>query len=164
MKTIIGIGSGLIAIAMAVGAGLGFAAQNAVAPAAITNFGNYYEDNASIFCDNAPVTCQLNFSAIPAEKKVLITHIACGIQINPGKALDIRLAIAKGNGNLILGRQDYVIPVAAPPVGNLTHYSTAGETSFLYLPGQFPVVLVEASQLSDIFVSCRIAGQRPSPL
>ena len=122
---------------------------------------HYYEDNASIAC---PGTCRLNFSVVPANGAVLITHIACHIVLTPGAVVTTTLTVGTGSGNAVSARQDTVTTSLSVTQGTAKTFVAVGETLFLYKPGQFPEVVVSPTADGTVFVSCRIAGERPSPL
>jgi hypothetical protein len=132
----------------------------ALADPVISN--RYYEDNATkAGCSSR---CRVNFSAVPAGGAVLITHVACEITLTLGDVLDAKLTIGTGSGNAVSVRQDTLVTSLSVTQGITKTFVAVGETLFLYKPGQHPQVVVSPTETDNMFVSCRIAGERPSPL
>jgi hypothetical protein len=149
-------------LAACLGQALGRDAE--VVPMAATAIGGYYTE--SLFGECIPAThCRLAFSAVPGSKSLLITLVTCDLQLSGSSVTlaNVQL-LAKGSGGAIIsGRIQYLAPQFRASTAQYNHYLMTVPTSFLVLPGQRPLIEVDAFESGDIFLACSITGQRPSP-
>jgi hypothetical protein len=151
-------------VAVAVAAFFGSLATVPMASAAAIIKGTYYEDNAAIECPTSSA-CVVAFSPIPADKAVLVTHIACRAEANQASLQFIFLAAQGGNPL----RREYLEVVPIETVGILGgatfHAYAANEpTSFFFSAKAIPLVVVQFSTQSTGTLACRIVGQIPAPV
>jgi hypothetical protein len=134
-----------------------------VIPAA-TVIGGYYTDELFEECDPA-TQCRLTFSAVPGSKSLLITLVTCHLQLSDTTVTlsDLQLLVKKPSTGIVIGRIQFLAPQFSSSNGQSNHYGVTAQTSFLVLPGEYPVVEADAYPAGDIFMDCSITGQRPSP-
>jgi hypothetical protein len=142
------------------------ARDSGVVPSAAVAIGSYYTEALQEDCYFPPATqCRLTFSAVPSGKTLLITLVTCDLYLTGG---DVTLAtvklLARTNTSIIGSRVQFLAPQFTASTSTYNQYEMTVQTSFLVLPGQHPLIEVDAFKPGDIFAACSITGQRPSPL
>jgi hypothetical protein len=101
--------------------------------------------------------CALAFTAVPAGKRLVVTHASCAFKSSVSTAIPIA-ALGFTNNHPI---SDYLPITLLGTAASISIYHVSGETSMVYGPGDRPAVTIDAgvgAAVHGIAMTCTLLG------
>jgi hypothetical protein len=145
-----------IAIAAAVAAPAAFAPAAANAAATISQ--GFYQDQTIKLCSNASF-CQIQFSAIPAGKTLIVRNIGCTFNAS-GTAPLLTLVMRSRLNGALTSRSNYMVQTYMGTSGGVRKWNSNNTALDIVLSGEVPEIAIGlGASASEFSGNCTISGE-----